>query len=99
MKDDTLPKTVEEIVIEFEKAYEGILPPEEIKKGSDWYRSKLTALLQGIVGEIEAKLHTEKELDSMQHNEQHASLCLKCSFEHENIANRKAAQIIKKYYE
>lgn len=33
---------IEQKVDEFEKSYEGILPPDAIKRGSDWYRTSLT---------------------------------------------------------
>ena len=47
MKKDTL----EEIVADFKKSYEGILPPESIERGAEWYRNALTSYRNDVLEE------------------------------------------------
>ena len=57
MKQDTL----EEIVADFKKSYEGILPPESIERGAQWYRNALTSYRNDVLEEVLAAL---KEIET-----------------------------------
>ena len=56
---------VEEIVEEFIKSYEGILPPESIEAGADWYRQTLTTLTKEVREQTLAEVRESQVIEEL----------------------------------
>lgn len=52
----TLQEKIDERVGEFKEKYKGILPPEAIEAGADWYRQAFLSIAKEVVEEMRDKM-------------------------------------------